>query len=110
MSNTALITGSSSGIGYEFARIHAEQGGNLVLVARRKDRLEELKSELENLFRVSVYIIGKDLTKPGAALEVHNELQNRRINIAASSSHNDTFKRRHAHGCIYRFTELNCCH
>ena len=39
---TALITGASSGIGYELAKIHAEKGGNLVLVARNKAKLDEL--------------------------------------------------------------------
>ena len=47
MKNTALITGASSGIGKELARIHAENKEDLVLVARRKEVLDELKSELE---------------------------------------------------------------
>ena len=45
MSKTALITGSSSGIGFELAKIHAEKSDNLVLVARSKNKLEELKME-----------------------------------------------------------------
>ena len=40
MNRTALITGSSSGIGLELARIHAEKGDNLVLVARSKNKLD----------------------------------------------------------------------
>ncbi len=44
---TALITGASSGIGREFAHIHAEQGGKLVIVARREDKLQALKTERE---------------------------------------------------------------
>lgn len=43
----ALITGASSGIGREFARIHAANGGDLVIIARREDKLKELKQELE---------------------------------------------------------------
>jgi len=43
MSKTALITGSSNGIGMELARIHAGKGDNLVLVARSKSKLDELK-------------------------------------------------------------------
>ncbi|MFZ9200762.1 MAG: SDR family NAD(P)-dependent oxidoreductase, partial [Paracoccaceae bacterium] len=46
MSNTALITGASSGIGAEFARYHARKGGDLVIVARRKEPLLALKKEL----------------------------------------------------------------
>ena len=47
MPNTALITGASSGIGSEFARYHAERGGDLIITARRAEALETLKSELE---------------------------------------------------------------
>lgn len=47
MSKTALITGASSGIGKELAKIHAEKGGNLILVARRLNELNDLKTKLE---------------------------------------------------------------
>ena len=47
MKKTALITGASSGIGKEFAKIHAEKGGNLVIIARSEDKLNELKKELQ---------------------------------------------------------------
>ena len=46
----ALITGASSGIGKELACIHAERGGDLVIVARREDKLKALKTELESKF------------------------------------------------------------
>lgn len=45
MKNTALITGASSGIGKELARIHAEKGGDLILVARRQEKLDELANK-----------------------------------------------------------------
>ena len=55
MKNTALITGASNGIGLELAKVHASKGGDLVLVARNKAKLDELKTELEKQFKVSVY-------------------------------------------------------
>ena len=44
---TALITGASNGIGSELAKVHARNGDDLVLVARNKKKLDELKSEIE---------------------------------------------------------------
>ena len=61
MKNTALITGASSGIGLELARVHASKGGDLILVARNKSKLDELKTELEERYKISVYTIGKDI-------------------------------------------------
>lgn len=81
MKNTALITGASNGIGLELARIHASKGGDLVLVARNKTKLDQLKSELENKYSVTVYTIGKDLSAGNAAQEVYNETQRQSIQI-----------------------------
>ncbi|NOU16463.1 MAG: SDR family oxidoreductase [Bacteroidales bacterium] len=81
MKKTALITGASSGIGLELARIHAAKGGNLVLVARSKSKLDELKIELEKKHGISVYVIGKDLSSPNAAAEVYAELKQQKIDI-----------------------------
>lgn len=70
----ALITGASSGIGREFATLHAQTGGDLVLVARRRDRLEELKQQLEKDHGISVTVIAGDLGAPGAAQAVFDEI------------------------------------
>ena len=67
MPNTALITGASAGIGEEFARYHASQKGDLILVARRFDRLETLKAELEAAHGVTVHTIAQDLGTQGGA-------------------------------------------
>ncbi len=72
---TALITGASSGIGKELARVHAERGGNLVIVARGSVQLLDLKAELENAHGVSVRVIVKDLSRIEAARELYEEVK-----------------------------------
>lgn len=64
---TALITGASSGIGESFARILASEGANLIVVARREERLQALKSELEGAHSISVNVIAMDLSQADAA-------------------------------------------
>jgi short-subunit dehydrogenase len=81
MKNTALITGASNGIGLELARIHASKGGDLVIVARSKSKLDELKNELEKEFKIVVYTIGKDLSAINSAREVYDETNNQNIQI-----------------------------
>ena len=78
---TALITGASNGIGLELAKIHASKGGDLVLVARNKSKLDELKHELETKFNIKVYTIGKDLSAANAAKEVYDETSKQQIKI-----------------------------
>lgn len=75
MSKTALITGASSGIGAELARIHAAEAGNLVLVARRRDRLEALKTELEQAHGVEVLVISEDLTDAAAPQRIYEAVK-----------------------------------
>ena len=67
---TALITGASSGLGMELARLHAANGDNLVLVARSVSKMEELKAELEKAYGIQVMVIGKDLSHPEAPARV----------------------------------------
>ncbi|MEM6985388.1 MAG: SDR family NAD(P)-dependent oxidoreductase, partial [Pseudomonadota bacterium] len=57
MANTALITGASGGIGLELARIHARKGGDLVLVARSRDKLDALAADLKDAHGVAVTVI-----------------------------------------------------
>ncbi|MEM9475011.1 MAG: SDR family oxidoreductase [Pseudomonadota bacterium] len=75
MANTALITGASSGIGYEFARYHASKGGDLVITARRRDPLEALKAELEGKHGVTVHVIDLDLGAPGGADKLYEAVK-----------------------------------
>jgi short-subunit dehydrogenase len=78
---TVLITGASNGIGLELAKVHASKGGDLVLVARNKSKLDELKAELENKYKVKVYTIGKDLSLNNSAQEVYEETTKQNIQI-----------------------------
>lgn len=73
---TVLITGASSGIGRELARCFAEGGSDLVLVARREDRLRELARNLTSRHGVKVRVLPKDLNLPAAGREIEDDLRN----------------------------------
>jgi short-subunit dehydrogenase len=81
MKKAALITGASTGIGKELAHIHAEHGGDLVIVARSKDKLEHLKADLEKKHSVRVMAITKDLSQQEAAGEIYSEIKNAGIEV-----------------------------
>ncbi len=78
---TALITGASGGIGKEFAKIHAMAGGDLVIVARNRAALEQVKIEIEAETSASVHVIEKDLSKQGAAQSLYDELKESGIKV-----------------------------
>jgi short-subunit dehydrogenase len=67
---TALVTGASAGIGRELARLLAKDGASLVLVARRRDRLEELAVELRSTGAPSVLVVAEDLGDAGAPARI----------------------------------------
>lgn len=75
MKKTVLITGASSGIGREFAHIHAEKGGDLIVVARSENKLNQLKKELEEKYKISVFVIQKDLTASNATQEIYEQVK-----------------------------------
>ncbi len=74
MKSVALITGASSGIGAELARIHAARGGDLVLVARREDRLQNIKQELESEHGVQVLLVVEDLNNEAAPDRIYERV------------------------------------
>ena len=71
---TALVTGASAGLGAGFARLFARDHHDLVLVARRRDKLEQLATELRRLYGIQATVIAADLTDPKAPLHLHEEL------------------------------------
>ena len=81
MKKVALITGASSGLGREYARVYASRGGDLVLVARRLDRLNELKAELEAQYQVDVLTLSYDLSRPEAPQQIYDALADRGIEV-----------------------------
>ena len=82
MSETALITGASGGIGAEFAHIHAAAGGDLVLVARNLEKLEEIKADLESTYGITVLTIAMDLSRGDAAERVFAQTQAAGIKVS----------------------------
>lgn len=78
---TVLVTGASSGLGAEFARQLAARGSDLVLVARRSDRLESLRAELTCAHGVEVAVLARDLGAPDAGRSLRADLEARGIHI-----------------------------
>lgn len=78
---TALVTGASSGIGEAFANLLAQQGADLILVARRAERLDTLAKKLRDQYQVSVNTIAMDLSEPGAAALLYEKTQQMELKV-----------------------------
>jgi len=74
MSETALITGASSGLGMEYAKLFAADKRDVVLVARRRDRLHALANELTGKRGIKAYVIAEDLVDPAAPQRIVEEV------------------------------------
>lgn len=81
MKKTALITGASAGLGVEFAKNFAKDGHNLVLAARRTERMEQLAEELTKKHGVEIKVLGTDLSNMDEVQSVFETLQKENIHI-----------------------------
>ena len=78
----AVITGASSGIGRDFARVLSEMGYDLILVARRKTKLQALKKELNT----NVECITMDLSSTFHCMELYREVKDKDIDIVINNA------------------------
>lgn len=81
MGEVALITGASSGLGMEYAKLFAAHQKDLVLVARRKDRLDSLAKEISAARGVKVEVIAADLADPTTPGRIAEEVKRRGLEI-----------------------------
>jgi short-subunit dehydrogenase len=77
----ALVTGGTSGIGYELVKLLAKDGYNLVVVARTESDLQRVKNEISQKHGVEVQIIAKDLFDRENAFALYNEVVSKNIQI-----------------------------
>ena len=84
--HTALITGASSGIGDAFAREFAARGANLIIVARRGDRLEKLAKDIRALHSVEVTVIESDLSTPDSAAQLAKKIGSTQVDILVNNA------------------------
>ena len=80
---TALVTGASAGIGSAFADVFAKYGFNLILTARREDRLKAVASAIEAKHRVKVAVIAADLADPAAPARLVNDIKAQGLRVDA---------------------------
>lgn len=76
-----LITGATSGIGYEFAKIFACKGYNLILCARNKEKLEEIRKSIIDEYKIDVWTISKDLSIRKEIKDLYDEISEMEIEV-----------------------------
>jgi uncharacterized protein len=77
----ALITGATSGIGYELGKLFAKDGYSLVIVARNQQELDQKAAEFSNAHNIQVVTIAKDLSQENAPFDLYNDVKSRGIQV-----------------------------
>ena len=77
----ALVTGATSGIGYELAKLLAADGHHLILVSRTQEDLDKVADELKDAHGIDVTVIAKDLFYPGNAMELTDEIRDLGVTV-----------------------------
>jgi len=77
----ALVTGATSGIGYELAKLFAKDGYNIIAVSRTAESLDRIAEEFSQQYGVEVLPISKDLFNPDAAMELYEEIKSRKLTV-----------------------------
>ncbi|MDZ4848428.1 MAG: SDR family oxidoreductase [Pirellulaceae bacterium] len=96
---TTLITGASSGIGLELAKLFAASGDDVVLTARSEDKLNELANDLQQSYKVTVTVIPSDLSKVNEVDRLYDRMHDRGMEI-------DTVVNNAGFGALGKFAEL----
>ena len=97
MTKTALITGATSGLGYEFVQLLAKDQYNLIIVARNEKKLNNIKAEFSHL---NVTSIAKDLSKANAIPELVEEIKEKQLQV-------DVLINNAGFGLLGKFDELS---
>jgi len=79
--NYTLITGASSGIGYELALLFAKNGHNLILVARQENKLRQLAEALKKNFKIEALTLSFDLSDPNVAEEIFKQVKEKSLSV-----------------------------
>lgn len=77
----ALITGASMGIGYELAKLFAQDGYNLVVVARSQQDLDRMAGDFRQQYSVDVISMATDLIDPNAAFQLYDDVKEKGLTI-----------------------------
>ncbi|MFY7732057.1 MAG: SDR family NAD(P)-dependent oxidoreductase, partial [Bacteroidia bacterium] len=81
MKEVAIITGASGGIGYEIALLFAQQKIDILMVARNKQKLEQIKISVENKYGINVYTVATDLSVRDGFVDINNCVNTNKLTV-----------------------------